>query len=329
MNPLVNVAIYGATRKIQSRALKVKETLTNFLTRPSDAITRMERNELILTTAKKAAESLLKPYKESYEILKKYDEDKDSTLLQSTEPEPIDYADIESYFAAGNWAHPYLDAQNTLKNDTNNQEAMNILERATKARQDAIAAAKKRETENIEHDRKVLQYNQLLEDSQKLGREGKKFDKALELLREAVALLPDKMEGRWGLATALHHTGELDESIKVYQQIVNDFPDQHKFCFEMGQVMMLNGQSEDGVASIKIAMEASNDYDSFLFRLGQLYVLADRHQEATLTMEKYTNLFPHDYNGWRLLGDCFAHIGDKEKSKAAMSKAQAIKSTSK
>ncbi len=114
-NPLVNVAIYGASRQIQGRRLKVDETLQTFLKDEKIALIRMERNNLILSTAKKASESLIKSYRETLELLKKYDETKDDKLLRPTEPEEINLDDAEDYFAAGNWAHPLLDAKKLMK----------------------------------------------------------------------------------------------------------------------------------------------------------------------------------------------------------------------
>jgi tetratricopeptide (TPR) repeat protein len=327
-NPLVNVAIFGASRKIQSRELKGKQTLINFLRSRKNALIRIERNNLILTTAKAAAESLKKSYVKTLKLLKEYDETKDINLLAPPIEEKINLEDSETYFKAGNWGHPLLDAQkvNALTHPVNEvKTAKEIQAKALELRSKAIAEAKAYEKENLEYETKLLEYNEILEKSRKIGRIEKDFDKALVLLKKAVALLPDKIEGRWGLASALHHSGSVQEALKEYEKLIKDFPDNLRFKFEYGQILLISNQIENGIKIINDLMTETNEFDSFLIRMGQIYQRTENLDKALIAFDKYTNKFPYDFNGWRLYGKCLKQAGENEKSEDAFKKANIIK----
>ena len=343
-NPLVNVAIYGASRAIQGRTLKVDETLVTFLKDKKIAFIRMERNELILGTAKKAAESLKKSYTETLKLLKKYNETKDDKLLRPIEPEEINLDDAEEYFAVDNWAHPLLDSQKVMnewknkmsmigKQDLSHtseiyKKAKTIYEKATAMRDEAIQKAKQNESDNLDHERKLLKYNKLIEKAKDIGKKDKEFENALALLRQATELLPDEIEGRWGLATALHHSGKIEEAIVEYKKLIEDFPDNTRFKFEYGQVLLINNQIQDGLREIGKAMAETDEFDPFLIRIGEIYEKTGMIKEALIAYESYLEKFPYDFNVWILKHDCLKKIGMEKEAAEAYEKAKQIKGSS-
>lgn len=350
-NPLVNVAIYGASRQIQGRALKVDETLVNFLKDRKIAFTRMERNSLILKTAKKAAGSLKKSYTETLDLLKKYDKTKDDKLLRPVEPEKINLDDAEDYFAAGNWAHPLLDTEKILTSLTapsinfkieaelemeddkskgwlisskvDLHEAIKIHNKALEMKREAIQKAKQYEEENADRENKLIQYNDLIEQSKEAGKK-EDFDKALDALEKASELLPDETEARWGLATCLHHLGRFEDAIEKYEKLVADFPGNHKFQFELGQVFLLSGKMQEGLKEISKAMEKTDEFDSFLARIGEIYSHMQMWNEAVIAYENYLEKFPYDFKAWTALGDCLSATNKDSEAMEAYTKALAI-----
>lgn len=328
-NPLVNVAVYGASRRIQSRELKVNETIINFLQNKEDALTRIKRNTLILQTAFDAAKSLKKSYKETLELLKKYDKTKNNNLLMPSEKEVINLDDVNDYFEADNWAHPLLDAKKTLSKKselsiTKNAAAEAIYNLAFSKRNEAINKAKADEKKNVEREKNLLKYNELLEESKRLGREEKKFDEALELLKQAVKLMPKETEARWGLATALHHSGNIKESIKKYKKLVTDFPDNNRLRFEMGQVMIRDNNLDEGLKEIGKAMKGTDEFDSFFARLAEIYQKGNMPEEAILAYSNYLEKYPFDVEMWTKYGDYLTILDKKEEAKDAYGKATQI-----
>lgn len=328
-NPLVNVAIYGATRRIATRNLRVDASINHFLKNKKDAIIRTERNMIILKAAKTAAESLKKSYKKTLKLLKKYDKTKDNDLLVSSKKELINLNDAEDYFEAGNWAHPLLDAEKYMDQKEcaieKYEKAGKILAKAVQMKGKAIQKAKSDEKGHHDKMIKLVKYNELLENAKNAGRLNKDFDQALKLMRKAIKLMPNEQEARWGLATALHHANKMEEAIKEYEKLIKDFPDNHTFRFEYGQILLLENDLQEGFKQIGLVMEKTDEFDSFLARLGEIYEHAGMDKEALVAYSTYLKKFPYDYKAWNKKGDCLVALNRKSSAKKAYNKALKIK----
>ena len=328
-NPLVNVAIYGASRQIQGRELKAESGLIDFLKDIEIAKIRIKRNSLILKTAKKASESLRKSYKETLNLLEEYNDTKNDELLRPIIKEEINLDDAESYFETGNWAHPLIDSDKIMLTDKclnlkTYNKALEIYSKAINLRQEAIQQARLNEKENLPYERKLLKYNQLIEEAKEIGKKGKDFEEATKLLKEATELLPEEIEGRWGYATALHHSKKLDEAIIEYQKLTDDFPDNAGFKFEFGQVLLVNNKTQEGLKEIGKAMEMTDEYDHFLVRVGEIYQESKMYDEALIAYENYLEKFPHDYKAWYNKSTCLGALNKNDEANKAQKKALEI-----
>ncbi len=344
-NHLINVAVYGASRQIQTRDLKVDSGINHFLMNQKDAIIRTERNMIILKAAKTAAESLEKSYKKTLKLLKKYHKTKDESLLTSSKIEPINLDDAEDYFKAGNWAHPLLDAKKILESGhcelkpqlSNSSksylastkydllQACEVHDKALKMKQEAIQKAKKDETKYHDKMTKLVKYNDLLEQAKDAGRLDKDFDKALKLMKEAIKLMPEEQEARWGLASALHHTNQLKESEKEYRKLVKDFPDKYLYQFELGQVLLRDNQLQEGLKEIGEVMKKTEEFDNFLARLGDIYLEGNMYEEALIVYTSYLKKFPFDFKIWTKKGTCLTALNRPKLAEKAYQKALEIK----
>ena len=320
-SPLVNLAIHGASRRIKQRDLNKKGHLSDSLTSREDALINIKRNEIILTAAIEAAESLKKSHNKSLRPLAKYDKTKDDAILSPPVKEKISLRDANKYFKAGNFAHPLLDARKILSDDHKNEQAKKVLGKAVKMKSDIIKDAKEQEKETKDILKKSIKYAQLIKDSKEIGRVEKDYGKALKMLRRAVKLIPDEIEARWGLATALHHTGELDESIKVYDKLIEDFPNDSGLKFEKGQVLLQNNLIQDGLKLIGEVMQESDEHDNFLARLGEIYYTGGQYKEADIAFKTYLKKYPHDYKAWKSKGDCLSKLNDPSAAQKAYQKA--------
>lgn len=323
-NPLVNVAIYGASRAIQSKALKADAGINNFLTNQKDAVIRVERNMIILKAAYTAAKGLKKSYKKTLKLLKKYNKTKDNSLLLSSETEPINFDDVDNYFKAGNWAHPLLDARKALEIDQTNKKANEALDIALKMKAAAIKKAKESEVEYHDKMIKLVLYNDLLEKAKTSGRIDKDFDKALKLMKEAIILMPDEQEARWGLASALKLTKNHKESLDEYEKLIKDFPDNLLFQFEYGQDLLTQDRIQEGLKQIGKVMEKTEEYDYFLSKLGAIYAEANMYDEALIAYNSYLKKFPYDYKSWVNKGNCLTNLGKEKQAQKAYKKALQI-----
>ena len=333
-NPLVNVAVYGASRQIQTRGLKVDASINHFLMNQKDAIIRTQRNIIILKAAYTAGKSLKKSYKETLKLLTKYNKTKDNSLLASNKIEPINLDDAEEYFKAKNWAHPLLDADKYITHIDNTMptpvpkkyhKALKIYEKALKMKNDAIKEAKESETKYHDKMNKLLEYNKLLKEAKEIGRVDKDFDKALKLMNQATKLVPDDPEALWGLATALHHAGKIKESIAKYKELIEKFPDNVTFKFEYGQVLLRHNELQEGLKIIGEVMEVTDEFDNFLTRIGDIYLKGDLVKEALVAYNSYLEKFPFDFEAWNKKGQCLDKLGKKALAQKAYNKALEIK----
>jgi tetratricopeptide (TPR) repeat protein len=322
-NPLLNVSLFGVARKIKGSTLNKNETFLNFLKNKKDADVRLERNVLVLETAKKVSKSLKKTYKETLSILEKYHKTKDETILIPVEEEKIDLSDAYKYFESGNWSHVYLDSKKLLdKNLTDEElrekykisleELENIHQKAKNMREKVISEAINNEKENLDNQKKLLIYNDLIEDSRKQGKD-KKFNEAVELLKKAEKILPDNIEAKWGLATAYFHQDEIDKSIEKYKYIIERFPNNYKFQFELGQVLLYNGDINEGLDIIGKVMTQTNEFDGFFGKMGEIYEGINNFEKARISYKLYLDRMPYNVSVLKKYRDCLKKLDDKEK----------------
>lgn len=303
--PPVGLAIYGVRRQIQSRKLNILQDKKHLLNNRKDLMTRIERNELVLTAARDAAKELKKSYQECDWLLSAYLTN-NKVLEPTGETIPADISDAQHYLDSGNFAKPLLEARRILddksadrgKKDT----AWEIMRKCYSVRDVKINAAKELQMkEQQEKKNLVPQYLDLLEESRKLGRDEDNMGKAVEALRKAITLLPDREEARWGLASALLHLGQYDEALGEYADLCLRFPNNHRFRFEYGQVLILTGDVQRGVLNIREAMSKSDEFNHFFGALAKLYHESGLHDEARQAAEYHVQKFPHDKDVKELL----------------------------
>lgn len=328
-NPLVETMIYKESREIQSRKLKAKHRVTYKTNNINDARIRIKRNKLILKAAVKAAVKLKKIYNESLEVLEKYNKTKDITLLQEKASYNFSFWDYEKYFKNGTFARPLVEARKWLNWSDSYlySEAKKIymvseiIKKALNIRKNLIKKAKSEVNKNED---KILKYNELIIEAQRIGREENKFKKALSLLRKATKILPNRIEARWGLATALFHTKNFKESAKEYKKLSKDFPENKRFKFEYGQTLLYENVNE-GIQVIIAVMKETDEFDSFLHRLGDLLVHIGKIKDAADTYVKYLEKFKSNYGVWVKLIDCYNKLGMEKESKKAQKNADKFK----
>lgn len=327
-NPLVNVAVYGASRAIQTRSLKVEGGINHFLTNAKDAIIRTTRNIIILKAAYAAAIGLKKSYEKTIALMEKYNKTKNNNLLISSEKEIIDLKDAEDYFKAGNWAHPLLDSIKAMLTILSPEEynlALSIYSKAIKMKGDAIKKAKESEVKYHDKMTKLVKYNGLLLEAKKVGGVNKNFKEALKLMKKANKLLPDEIEAQWGLATALHHAKKIKESLKEYKKIIKKHPDNHTFRFEYGQVLLKDNQLQQGLKEIGMVMKETDEFDNFLIRLGEIYENSNLKKEALVAYTSYLKKYPFCFEAWAKKGNCLSLLNKKTQASSAYKKALDIK----
>ena len=330
-NPLVTLAIFGASRAIASREKKVRGDLPHLKKHKKNLKIRVERSRLILEAAQKAAEKLTPTYRKALSLLEQYAKTRDPKILdpaRSIPPEDPNLTDAEMLFAIGNWAKTLLEARKGI--GTGLDGATGIETRALAMREESIRVESElREREREEKNDRLCLYHYLIREGLRLGREGQQEEKLLEAnierFRRAKEIYPDGKEARWGLATTLHFSGDDEWSLKEYDELVEKWPDLKRFAFERGQVMLKLGKIQEGLDAIRVVMEETKEFDSFLPVLAGLY---EQHEslldEALLAYDTYLKECPKDHSVVAQRSALLSRMGKEEDAERGMVEAAAI-----
>lgn len=311
-NCLVTLAIYGASRAIHTKKLEVKGKVRHLLRNENDFDIRLKRNEIILNAAFNAAKSLRRSYKTVLEILEKYDKTKDVKLLQEDKDIPINFKDVDTYFEAGNFAHPLLDAKRVLTHlndysDETQHKANDIILKAYKMRDEAIEKGKKMISEKSQD---LILYNDLIEQSKIEGRDNHNFDKAIELINKAIDLFPEKEEALWGLASTYYNLNRYEEALEIYEKLLKINPDNHRYFFEKCTTLLQMNNIVIALKELGKLMTVTKEYDYFLATVGDLYKESGVLEEAIEAYNEYLKIFPIDYKVWKKYSDCLFQYGE-------------------
>lgn len=328
LNPLVALSIYGASRTIFTRNLKVNGKVEHILKNKDDFKIRVKRSRLILDAAFNAATQLKKSYRTTLDILEKYQKTKNEDLLVSEEKYKIDLNDAESYFAAGNFAHPLLDARKFMKSKMEHpitadeyNTTISIIKKAEEMRTAAIEKGMCNLNKNTQN---IIKANKLIKESQKLGLE-EKHQEALDALIEANDLMSNDSRIMWGLATANFYVGKLDESLRWYNKLVDKEPNKKRFKYEKA-LCLLNVDMQKGLETfLELVNETGERFKPFMKNIAKLCFHAELYEDAKGLYEEYLEKFDYDYIVWNELGDCYSKLGNKEKAIEIFKKADFIK----
>ena len=212
-----------------------------------------------------------------------------------------DLKDVGDYFKIGNWAHPLLDADRVYDHykialDPDwCKEAARIQEKAWDMRAKTIKDAEKAYGED--KGMELVKFNDLVEKAQKAGRDDKDYEKALELLEEAVKLKPDEDAVLWGLASTYHFVERFDESLDCYGKLIEKNPDNLQFQYEAATVNLRAGDMVAAFKGFETVLSQTEQYNHFYKPLAKLYIEAELLEEALLAINLYLKNFAADWEG--------------------------------
>lgn len=329
-NMLVQLAIFGASKQIQSKSLKVQREAEHLLKNLNDLKIRTKRNGLILVAAKDASKSLKKSFKEALDILEKYVKTKNVNLLYPQLEEPIMLEDAEECFEAGNWAKPLLEARRFIKRYGNKSAKkkgemtpQEIIKKAESIRnEEEVKTRAYLEKEKM--DSRRIQCRELTNRGQKLARM-KKFDEAMDLFRKALVLVPNDENALWGMGTILTFVGEHNKSLKWYKKLMEAHPENLRYAFEYGNVQLRAEKIQEGMRTIGEVMGKTDQFDSFLVHMGDLYNQSNMNEEALVAYDNYLDKFRSDFVAWTKRGLVLKKMDKKKKANESFRKALSIK----
>ncbi len=333
-NDLLSIAIYHASRAIYSRELFVDGSGEHIKTYKKDFLIRVNRNKLILEAAIKEAKELAELYRISKEIVEcihEYGDDKyvlentyvrDGTLYtrelkelpKEVVPYDLDPDTIEDYFSKGNFSYPYVESKKAIlylhsikcTDKTLIQRIVKINKRARAMRRYAIETADKWFSTSKIRDK--LKVKELINESIKLGREGK-YNQSIKLVKKAHQISPNNEMVIYGLATLNLFKKNMDECLNYFKILISKYPDNLRYQYEYGNAL-LSVDPEKGIRSIQEVMKRTTEFDHYFRHIGKYYYLNNDFYQAALNYQEYVDRFPADYDALKALADCYRQLED-------------------
>jgi len=308
-NPTLNVAIYYASRQLHAREYSLEAFRNKTVTKDEmqkqlvenkeDLKIRCERNKLILEAAEKHSKELIPMYEEALKLLKNFMLTKDESLLTMPNDDRFKIEDVGKWFDKGNFAYPYLESQKIINEylekemlrDDFFEFAYKSLSKAIEMREESIKKAIQ-----IPDRGNDLLYLEMIDAAHNLGKE-KKYKEALTILKKAYALntTHNNEKALWGIATAQFLLEDKEGSIKSFQKLIEENPNNSKYKFELGCIL-LNDQRfyNEGVSTLQKVFEETKEYDYFYKTLGEFLQKKERYQEAIQAYTEYSKSFSED-----------------------------------
>ena len=265
---------------------------------------------------------------ETIEALLELDQDHEKVLRLKDDYEDAlsSLLDNEEHFKTGIFVRPLVNIRTFLKIRPQDAVALAQLERAEAMMEKKIQEMEGLRAEMIEGERgKIYRYQSLLEENKRYAREENDLSSALICLEEAIEILPDHPQARWGHATTLHHLGRFTEASMAYEKLEVDFPDEPRYMFEHGIVLLHSNKILEGLNKILEAMRRTDRFDSFYFKLGLLHAKMGKFKDAVMYCERYLEKFSSDYLAWTLRGECLIKLGKVQMAIDSCKKALSIK----
>jgi hypothetical protein len=293
---LINLAIYNTKRLIGQRYMIGEITDKRLLQEKhkDNFELRVKRTRLILERAKWAANKFHEKFKTSLEVL---DDAPESLEAKHEELPSLDQC--EEYLEAGNFANPIM---KVLKYDNTHKKAYKIGLQAMKLQVDAITKAKSEYKANYQKNKRLLKYNQLLEDARTEGHEKKRFKRALKLLEQACLCqgIEDKTLALWGVATASAQCNNIKRSIEFYRALIADYPQNITYKFELMQVLLGDNRINEAIQEFQKIVERTDKYDYFYKIFARLYFKREIWQSALDCINEYLKRFAFDAESLKL-----------------------------
>lgn len=299
-NPLLESAIYGASREIAGKELFVSGKHTG---KDDHALeTRIKRNRHILNASVSAAKKLLEIYTRVEEQLKELLENPEA-MRGGKVPEPS-LSDAAQYLQKGNWGLPLLELQRMPIHAValfGVDKAEDIRQRCEEMRAAAIERGRHWQEDQEDRERR-LRYHLLITEAKKAGSRQKDFRRSYLYLLRAHRLQPSDMMAVYGIASCATMLKKYDAALPFYDRLVTEHPDVEQYKYERMLVLLSAGDVDNGFRELEELLARSEKYDHVLFTVADIFADVKKDKDrAAQTMRQYLEKYPQNPEGWRKL----------------------------
>lgn len=116
-----------------------------------------------------------------------------------------------------------------------------------------------------------------------------------------------------------------DETIRAYQEIIKQYPQEIEAYWRLGLMLQYSGHSEEAIETLKRGLVMDPEAPELYNQLGNYYSGLGRHPEALAAHQRYVQLAPRDANAHDSLAMTYNEMGRHEEAITELNQALALK----
>lgn len=122
----------------------------------------------------------------------------------------------------------------------------------------------------------------------------KEYEAALSLERESI-------DAKLGLCEVLYHSGKIDDSVKIINDLLHSHPESVKVLYRAGWILFNGRQYKESVEFLEKAKQKPDVNEDVLSLLGLAYFNLEDYKKSIECFEELVNQFPDSINSdiWR------------------------------
>lgn len=231
-------------------------------------------------------------------------------------------ADVD--LAAEMFARPLFEMSKVLEIEPENNRAVEVAAICEENLGAQAEAAEAKAAELWESERQAVdpaeEYRSLIDRARAAGQNGQP-DQALKILGEAVDLIPERLEARWGMATTLHLTGRMDQAVELFDQLIKEFPQAARLRYESGLVRLLAGRVETGLEELTRAAQDLPEAADALTQAADQLAGGGRFDLAAQCLLRHLQAIGRNPLVWTKLAECMIRMNQPDQARAALKEA--------
>lgn len=154
-----------------------------------------------------------------------------------------------------------------------------------------------------------------------------KPEKAIEVLKPAVAHSPDQFEYRMAFASISRSLGMFGEAAEAYRALVKDFPQKKELNYYLADALTQAGEIGEAIDALDALEERIGMNEALSMQKYRLYNQLEQPTEAFKEIEKLAAKFPMEARYPLIMGDLHLEKSEMESALACYQKAHEIDPT--
>ena len=152
-------------------------------------------------------------------------------------------------------------------------------------------------------------------------------EKAVEMLKRAVANSKDNFTYKMALASITRNLGMYGEAAEEYEELVRDYPEKEELNYYLADALTQAGEIGKAIEAYDALESVMGMNEAISMQKYKLYVQLEKPEEAFKEIEKLAAKYPMEARYQIVLGDLHLENGEMDKALACYQKANEIDPT--